>query len=205
MTSKVEKEVKLKPREKPHYVNNKVFTQAVIDYALIAQEAKGKGEPAPMVNNYLAEALLKINQGLSHKSNFVRYTYREEMVMDGVENCLKALANFDATAATRKGNPNAFGYFTQISWFAFLRRIAKEKKQQDVKLRYIAESGLDEFMVDPDEDPEVAKAVQSFVDNLRRRIDEVKEKDEKFNYYRKQKLSNKRKSTDSDLTDFLGE
>ena len=206
MTEKTEAPAKkLKPREKPHYVNNKIFTQAVIDYALTAQEAKAKGEPAPMVNNYLADSLMKICEGLSHKSNFVRYTYRDEMVMDGVENCLKALANFDGTAATRKGNPNAFGYFTQISWFAFLRRIAKEKKQQDVKLKYIAESGIDEFMVDADEDPEVAKAVQSFVDNLRRRIDEVKEKDQKFDYYKKKKLTNKRKSADSDLTDFIEE
>jgi DNA-directed RNA polymerase specialized sigma24 family protein len=108
-------------------------------------------------------------------------------------------------AATRKGKPNAFGYFTQIAWYAFLRRIAKEKKQQDVKLKYIAESALDEFMVDPDEDPEVAKAVQSFVDNLRQRIDEVKEKDQKFEYYKKKRLSNKKKSTDSDLTDFIEE
>ena len=194
---------KLKPREKPHYVNNKDFTQAVVDYAILAQAAKKSGEPAPMVPNYLAESLLKINEGLSHKSNFVRYTYREEMVMDGVENCLRALANFDATVATRKGNPNAFGYFTQISWFAFLRRITKEKKQQDVKMKYIAESGLDEFMIDPDEDPEVAKVVQNFVDNLRRRIDEVKDKDEKFNTYRKQRISNKRAGTDSDLSEYF--
>ena len=79
--------------------------------------------------------------------------------MDGVENCLKALANYDGDAKTRSGNPNAFGYFTQISWFAFLRRITKEKKQHDLKLKFIAESGLDEFMVDPNEDPAVAKAV----------------------------------------------
>ena len=194
---------KLKPREKPHYVNNKDFTQAVVDYAILANAAKKAGKPAPMVPNYLAESLLKINEGLSHKSNFVRYTYREEMVMDGVENCLRALANFDASVATRKGNPNAFGYFTQISWFAFLRRITKEKKQQDVKMKYIAESGLDEFMIDPDEDPEVAKVVQNFVDNLRRRIDEVKDKDQKFNSYRKQRISNKRAGTDSDLSEYF--
>ena len=155
------------------------------------------------MKHYLAESLLKINEGLSHKSNFVRYTYREEMVMDGVENCLKALANFDPTASTRGGKPNAFGYFTQISWFAFLRRIAKEKKQQDVKMKYIAESGLDEFMIDADEDPEVAKVVQNFVDNLRRRIDDIKEKDEKFNTYRKQRISNKRAGTDSDLSEYF--
>ena len=189
-------------RARPHYVNNKQFTQAVVDYANETKAAREAGEPDPMVPNYIAECLLKMNEGLSHKSNFVRYTYREEMVMDGVENCLKALANFDATAATRGGNPNAFGYFTQISWFAFLRRIAKEKKQNDVRLKFIAESGMDEFMIDPDEDPEVAKAVQSFVDNLRRRIDDVKEKDQKVKDFKKKKMSNKRKSSDSDLTEF---
>ena len=194
---------KLKPREKPHYVNNKDFTNAVIEYCTEVQAKRKKGEVEPLVTHYLAESLLKINEGLSHKSNFVRYTYREEMVMDGVENCLKALANFDPTASTRGGKPNAFGYFTQISWFAFLRRIAKEKKQQDVKMKYIAESGLDEFMIDADEDPEVAKVVQNFVDNLRRRIDDIKEKDEKFNTYRKQRISNKRAGTDSDLSEYF--
>ena len=195
----------MKAQDKPHYVNNKDFTNAVIEYCTEVQACRKAGKPEPMVTNYLAESLLKINERLSHKSNFVRYTYREEMVMDGVENCLKALANFDPTASTRGGKPNAFGYFTQISWFAFLRRIQKEKKQQEVKLRYIAESGLDEFMVDPDEDPEVAKVVRNFVDGLRRRIDEVKEKDEKFSAYKKKQLSNKRKTTDSDLTEHFEE
>ena len=195
----------MKAQDKPHYVNNKEFTNAVIEYCTEVQACRKAGEPEPMVTNYLAESLLKINERLSHKSNFVRYTYREEMVMDGVENCLKALANFDPTASTRGGNPNAFGYFTQISWFAFLRRIQKEKRQQDLKLKYIAESGLDEFMIDPDEDPEVAKVVRNFVDNLRRRIDEVKDKDEKFNHYKKKTLSNKRKVKDSDLTEFIEE
>ena len=196
---------KVKARDKPHYVNNKEFTNAVIEYATEVQACREAGLPEPQVTDYLAKSILRMNEGLSHKSNFVRYTYREEMVMDGVENCLKALANFDPTASTRGGNPNAFGYFTQISWFAFLRRIQKEKKQQDLKLRYIAESGLDEFMVDPDEDPEVAKIVQSFVDGLRRRIDEVKEKDEKFNLYKKKTITNKRKVKDSDLTEFIEE
>ena len=192
-------------RARPHYVNNKEFTQAVVEYAKSAQEAKEAGKPVPMVTDYLADCILRMNEGLSHKSNFVRYTYREEMVMDGVENCLKALANFDGSAATRGGNPNAFGYFTQISWYAFLRRIAKEKKQQDVKMKYIAESGIDEFMIDPNEDPQVAKAVQSFVDDLRRRIEVVKEKDDKIAAVKKQKLSNKRKDRDSDLMEFIEE
>jgi DNA-directed RNA polymerase specialized sigma24 family protein len=193
-------------RAKEHYVDNKKFTQAVIDYTREVKKARAKNEPDPIVPDYIASCLLRMCEGLSHKSNFIRYTYREEMVMDGVENCLKALANYDGDAKTRSGNPNAFGYFTQISWFAFLRRITKEKKQQELKLRFIAESGLDEFMIDPDEDPEVAKIVRNFVDELRRKIDDVKDKDQKFNTYRKQKIGNrKKKSLDSDLTELFEE
>ena len=125
--------------------------------------------------------------------------------MDAVENCLRAVKNYDVEAATRKGKPNAFGYFTQISWYAFIRRINKEKRQQDIKMKYIAESGLDEFMVDANEDPEVAKAVQSFVDNLRRRIDDVKEKDDKVKEYKKKLTTKRVRSVDSDLTSFLEE
>ena len=195
----------IKPKDKLHYVNNADFSTAVKEYVMSANTAKSEGKPTPIVTNYIAECFLKISEGLSHKANFVRYTYREEMVMDAVENCLKALGNYDVEAATRGGKPNAFGYFTQISWFAFLRRIQKEKKQQDLKLKYIAESGLDEFMIDPDEDPEVAKVVQNFVDNLRRRIDDVKDKDEKFNHYKKKTISNRRKVNDSDLTELFEE
>ena len=190
-------------RAKEHYVNNRDFTAAVIEYTRDVKKARAAGKDDPMVPDYIASCLLKMAEGLSHKSNFVRYTYREEMVMDAVENCLKALSSYDGDVKTRSGTPNAFGYFTQISWFAFLRRIQKEKKQHDLKLRFIAESGLDEFMIDPDEDPEVAKIVRSFVDQLRSRIDDVKEKDEKFDRYKKEKMSNKKKSMDSDLTELF--
>lgn len=195
----------MKPSERPHYVNNRDFSNAVVEYVTEANEAIEAGKDAPVVPNYIAECFLKICEGLSRKSNFVRYSYREEMVMDAVENCLKAIKNYNVENATRSGKPNAFGYFTQIAWFAFIRRIQREKKQQDAKLRFIAEAGLDEFMIDADEDPAVAKAVQSFVDNLRRRIDDVKEKDQKFETYKK-KMTNKRTVVaDSDLSDFLGD
>ena len=195
----------MKPSERPHYVNNRDFSNAVVEYVTEANDAIEAGKDVPIVPNYIAECFLKICEGLSRKSNFVRYSYREEMVMDAVENCLKAIKNYNVENATRSGKPNAFGYFTQIAWFAFIRRIQKEKKQQDAKLRFIAEAGLDEFMIDPNEDPAVAKAVQTFVDNLRRRIDDVKDKDQKFETYKK-KMTNKRTVVaDSDLSDFLGD
>jgi flagellar hook-basal body complex protein FliE len=195
----------MQPKERPHYVNNAEFSQAVVEYVRSVNEANEKGEQVPVMPRYVAECFLKIATGLSHATNFVRYTYREEMVMDAVENCLRAVKNYDVDAATRKGKPNAFGYFTQISWYAFIRRITKEKKQQDIKLKYLAESGLEEFMVDPHEDPQVAKAVQSFVDNLRRRIDDVKDKDQKIQQYKKKLTTKRRVTVDSDLTSFFEE
>ena len=116
-----------------HYVNNQEFSAAVVDYVGTVKEAKDAGKPIPVVTDYVATCFLRIAENLSHKSNFIRYTYREEMVMDAVENCLKAVENYDINASTRTGKPNAFAYFTQIIWYAFLRRITKEKKQQDIK------------------------------------------------------------------------
>ena len=188
-----------------HYVNNREFSQAVVDYCENVSAAKSAGNEIPIVPNYIAECFLRIAEGLSHKSNFIRYTYREEMVMDAVENCLKAIENYNVEAATRTGNPNAFAYFTQISWFAFLRRIAKEKKQQDVKLKYLSQSGLEDFIVSNTSDAASVQAVQAFVDTLKDRIDKVKEKDDKFKVYAKEEKKRKKRDilVDSDLGDFL--
>ena len=192
-------------QDRPHYVNNADFSQAVVQYVAQCNKARELNSNDPVVPDYIARCFLKIAEGLSHKSNFVRYTYREEMVMDAVENCLKAIKNYNIEAATRTGRPNAFAYFTQISWFAFLRRIAKEKKQQDIKMKYMTESGLEQFMIDPDEDPEVAKAVQSFVDSLRKRIDDVKEKDRSFDRYKETAQASEDKDLDSDLAPFFAD
>ena len=120
-----------------HYVNNAQFSSAVVDYVTIVEQSRKDGTEIPKVPDYIAQCFLRIAEGLSHKSNFIRYTYREEMVMDAVENCLKAIGNYNLEAATRTGKPNAFAYFTQITWYAFLRRITKEKKQQEIKLKYL--------------------------------------------------------------------
>ena len=197
----------LKQQEKPHYVNNKECSLAVVDYCESAEKArKQKSKNIPIVPNYIAECFLKIAEGLSHKSNFIRYTYREEMVMDAVENCLKAIKNYDIKTATRTGTPNAFAYFTQISWYAFLRRIEKEKKQQDIKLKYIANVGIDELVDNQDGDTPNDEAM-AFVDNLRSRIDGVRAND----LYWKDIVTEEKKKTrkrravnvDSDLKDFL--
>ena len=186
-----------------HYVNNDDFSQAVVDYVKTVQEAKKNNEQLPIVTNYIAECFLRIAEGLSHKSNFIRYTYREEMVMDAVENCLKAIENYDIEAATRTGKPNAFAYFTQITWFAFLRRIAKEKKQQDVKLKYLAKAGVENFIDNELGDEMSQQVVGAFVDTLRDRIDKVRTTDTEVREFAKEEKKRRRRTADSDLMDFM--
>ena len=167
---------KIKPKDKPHYVNNREFSEAVYDYALESTKAKSKNKTVPKVTDYIATCFLKIAEGLSHRPNFVRYTYREEMVLDAVENCLRAIGNYDISTTTRTGKPNAFSYFTQICYYAFIRRITKEKKQQDIKFKFIEKMGIEDF-VQMGMDGDTANETMAYVDTLRQRISQVRKKD----------------------------
>ena len=197
---------KIKPKDKPHYVNNREFSHKVVEYVSSVNKAQEEGQALPIVTDYIATCFLKIAEGLSHKSNFIRYTYREEMVMDAVENCLRAIENYNIETATRTGLPNAFAYFTQISWYAFLRRIAKEKKQQDVKIRYITQNGFESYLGDDNQVVANDEVVRAFVETLKERIDRVRDKDAEFKEYVNEEKRRKRSVyADSDLQDFMGD
>jgi len=186
-----------------HYVNNAQFSQAVVDYVGKLEECKKEQVPLPKVPDYVAQCFLRIAEGLSHKANFIRYTYREEMVMDAVENCLKAIANYNLEAATRTGKPNAFAYFTQITWYAFLRRITKEKKQQEIKIKYLTKSGIDSF-VDVGTEATAADTAAHFVDTLKDRIQRVRNTDQEIKEIVKKERKKRRvKIADSDLSEFM--
>lgn len=165
-----------KAKQRPHYVDNKKFSLAVVEYVETVNAAREADSEIPKVTDYIATCFMKISEGLSHRPNFVRYTYREEMVMDAVENCLRAIGNYNIETATRTGRPNAFSYFTQICYFAFIRRITKEKKQQDIKFRFIERMGVEDFVA-MGMDAEGAAETQAYVDTLRERISQVKTKD----------------------------
>ncbi len=160
-----------------HYVDNKKFSEAVLQYVTEANVAKANDQPVPVVPDYIADCFVRIARGLANKSNFVGYTssYKEEMVMDAVENCLKAINNFDIDKPTRTGKPNAFSYFTQITYFAFLRRIAKENKQNNIKMKIIEQSGLNEFIEESEEQPNTNLA---FVDDLKNKVEKSRIRDE---------------------------
>ena len=120
-----------------HYINNGDFLKALENYKAACKEAKSNNKPEPAIPNYIGECFMKIAEGLSHKPNFINYSYRDEMISDGIENCLMYFNNFDASKSS-----NPFAYFTQIIYFAFLRRIQKEKKQLYVKYKSTEIQGL---------------------------------------------------------------
>jgi hypothetical protein len=131
-------------KKKEHYVNNKDFLDALVQYRIKVQEAKDLGKPKPKVPEYVGECFLKIATHLSYRPNFVNYMFKDDMICDGIENCLQYIDNFNPAKST-----NPFAYFTQIIYFAFLRRIQREKKQLDIKARILEKSGFDEvFSVD---------------------------------------------------------
>ena len=123
-----------------HYVNNAQFLESIKQYKADLQEARDAGTEEPRIPEYLGECILKIATRLSHKYNFINYSYREDMVLDGIENCMQCMNSFDPTKSS-----NPFSYFTQVIYFAFLRRIAKEKKQSYIKGRLIQEMPFESF------------------------------------------------------------
>ena len=129
-------------KKSEHYVNNKELLAALIDYRAQVAVAKTKDLPKPRISNYLGECFLKIATHLSYKPNFVNYMFRDDMISDGIENCVQYIHNFDPNKSR-----NPFAYFTQIIHYAFLRRIQKEKKQLEIKTKIIEKTGYDEVMV----------------------------------------------------------
>ena len=131
----------MKAKNKPHYVDNKKFLQAMIEYRDKCKKAEEKNRKKPDVTNYIGECFLKIANHLSYRPNFINYTYRDDMISDFIENCLQYMNNFDPDKSD-----NPFAYFTQIIYYAFIRRIHKEKKQMQVKAKIIANAGVENMM-----------------------------------------------------------
>ena len=147
-----------KAKEKPHYVDNKKFLEAMIEHRDKCERAKEKGKKKPEVTNYIGECFLKIANHLSYRPYFINYTFGDDMISDGIENCLQYLNNFNP----EKSN-NPFAYFTQIIYYAFIRRIQKEKKQVIIKQRMIAESNYDDMTIQPGEDRDFKNQFTEFL------------------------------------------
>jgi DNA-directed RNA polymerase specialized sigma24 family protein len=135
-----------KPRQKRNYVNNPEFLEAIVKYKEECADADESGEPHPKIPNYIGECIYQIATRLATKPNFSGYTYKEEMISDGLENAIQALGNFNP-----EKSKNPFAYFTQIIWYAFLRRIDKEKKQLYIKHKVTESSVIHGTAVDKED------------------------------------------------------
>ena len=129
--------MKIEKKKPEHYVNNKDFTAAVAEYVVKIKAAKEAEKTPPRMSEYIGECVYKIATRLSTRPNFINYTYRDEMICDAIENCIQYLGNFNIEKSS-----NAFAYVTQICYYAFLRRIQKEKKQVFIKQKSIMESDV---------------------------------------------------------------
>ena len=127
-----------KKRRKNHFIDNKEFYSALVDYKILRDRAKENDEPKPTMPRYIGKCFLDIAEHLSMRPNFSNYMYRQDMVMDAVENCVLYCHRFDPD----KGK-NPFAYFTQVCWYAFIRRIGKEKRQIDICEKIIDKSGYE--------------------------------------------------------------
>ena len=126
-----------------HYVNNKEFLAALIKYREDVEIAKLRDRTKPVIPRYIGECFLKIANHLSFKPNFVNYMFKEDMISDGIENCVQYIHNFDP-----EKSKNPFAYFTQIIHYAFLRRIQREKRQLEIKNKILEKSGYSEVFDD---------------------------------------------------------
>ena len=160
MSTKQSKEQSIK---NAHYVDNDKFFQELLLHKQKVEHAKTNNLDKPVVSNYLGECFLKIATHLSYKSNFINYTFRDDMISDGIENCLIAAEKFDPTKSS-----NPFAYYTQIIYFAFVRRIQKEKKQQDTKYKMIQNLDLDQLINQSEGNEEY---VSYIIDMMKKQMD----------------------------------
>ena len=136
-----------KKKETQHYVDNKKFLEEMTKFRNRVLKAQKSGRKRPMVTNYIGECFLKIANHLAYRPNFINYTFRDDMISDGIENCLQYMDNFNP-----EKSDNPFAYFTQIIYYAFIRRIQKEKKQVLVKQKIIENADTESFLTQLDGD-----------------------------------------------------
>jgi len=176
------------PKKAEHYVNNKEFTAAVSEFNIACKLAESKGKSKPQMTEYIGECIYKIATRLSTRPNFINYTYRDEMICDAIENCIQYIGNFNPEKSS-----NAFAYITQICYYAFLRRIQKEKKQVYIKQTVTNESGItmDSFeTIDGQHDPSLSNTNVEWMQENMNRVEYNPRKSKRKTAVKKKNLEN---------------
>jgi len=161
---------------KKHYVDNKSFYAALVAYKNKKKEAEAVGLPTPKIPEDIGRCIFQIATRLASKGNFVNYSYKDEMISDGIENCINYMHNFDP-----EKSKNPFAYFTRIIYNAFILRIQKEKRQTYIKYKTLENTMLtgDAYeYVDTDnpilQDVNVNDNMNSFVKEYEKKLSEKK-------------------------------
>lgn len=174
-----------------HYVDNKLLYSSIVEYRTGVLESKKNGTPKPKIPEYIGECVLLIANRLSTKPNFINYPFREEMVSDGIENCICYIDNFDPFKSD-----NPFAYFTQIIYFAFLRRIQKEKKQLYIKHKTLENSLIFNELVNQGEadDKDISASLAELTNDTM--FDFIKSFEEGLDEQKAKRKSSKKKAVD---------
>lgn len=176
-----------------HYVDNEKFQAAMLERRIAVDKAKELGLEKPLVSEYIGECIYEIARHLAFKSNFIGYSYRDEMIGDGIENCLRYIDNYDAYKYFKP-----FAYFTQINFYAFIRRIGREKKQAAVKAKLIREIPFEAFhLQEHDENGEFTNAFIEFL--------QQNDSADTTAFDTPKKKGRKKKLVEPDLSDFVDE
>lgn len=176
-----------------HYVDNKEFLAAMQTYRIKVLAAKECNAPPPPIPNYVGDCILKIANHLSYKPCFINYSYKDDMISDGIENCIQYINNFDPEKSS-----NPFSYFTQIIYYAFLRRIAKEKKQSYIKNKIIQDMPFEIFEIQ--EHDEEGKFTSQFLDFI-----QTAQSQKDFESFEKKLERKTKKKDNTGLDEFMGE
>ncbi len=186
MNQEDEKEIEEEVKTLKHYINNVKFCAAMTEWKKLVKDAEECGDRRPPVTDYIAESFLKIAEHLSHRPNFINYPFKEDMIGDGVENCLLYAHNFDPEKSS-----NPFSYFTQIIYYAFLRRIEKEKKQAFIKYKCLQMKDMDgkfvEWMKKESDTATYSEFLQKHFSLSEMDVEKLEPKDKKKRKKRKRK------------------
>jgi len=178
-----------------NYVDNSKLFESFLEWYAAKDVAKEKGLSEPEPPKYISECIVLIPTRLASKGNFSGYSFKDDMIGDAIENIVQYYRNFNP-----EKSKNPFAYFTQIAYYAFLRRIIREKRQSYIKHKLIQNSDILNSIITQEHDDSSdyhVSIIETMKMNLRPELEEY------FEGKKPPKKSKKLKSIEDLLEDEL--